>query len=254
MKNLLALDIGNTNITLGIFSDGVLAAKGKTPTHQYSLYGSSFRKILRKASIKPAGVSSVIITSVVPLALSRLLVDLHKTFTCSIRITGRDVIVPIKNRYRTKSEVGQDRLVNAYAAMKLYGSPAVIVDLGTAVTFDVVSGKGEYLGGLILPGVEMSLSGLEKKTALLPRVELKAYPSIIGKDTVGSIRGGILFGYGAMCDGLIAKYRTILGAKTKAIMTGGNAELIRKYARSVQAVDADLTLKGLYYIDRDVQI
>jgi type III pantothenate kinase len=251
MKNLLALDIGNTNITAGIFTGERLAARGKTPTHHSSLYGRFLKKLCRRAGLKSAeDINGVIIASVVPLALSRVLVELHRTFDCAIRIAGRDVIVPIRNRYRVKAEVGQDRLVNAYAAMKLYGAPAVIVDFGTAVTFDIISRKGEYLGGLILPGVEMSLSGLEKNTALLPRVELKAYSSIIGKDTAGSIRGGMLFGYGAMCDGLIAKYRSILGAKTKAVMTGGNAGLISRYAKSVQAVDEDLTLKGLYLIDR----
>jgi type III pantothenate kinase len=252
MKHLLAIDIGNTNITAGIFCGGALAAKGKTPTHGCSLYGRFLRKLCRSAGVRPEGVSSVIIASVVPLELSRFLMDLHRIFACRIRITGKDVIVPIRNRYKVKTEVGQDRLVNAYAALRLYGAPAVIVDFGTAITFDIVSGKGEYLGGLILPGIEMSLTSLYKKTALLPHIELKATGSIIGRDTVNSMRGGILFGFGSMTDGLMAEYRKLLGPKTKAIMTGGNAGLIRKYARSVHAVNEDLTLDGLRLIDRNV--
>ncbi len=252
MKNLLALDIGNTNITAGIFTERTLAAKGKTPTHRSSLYGRFLRKLCRRAGLGAEDINGVIIASVVPLALSRVCVELGRTFGCAIRITGRDAIVPIRNRYRVRAEVGQDRLVNAYAAMKLYGSPAVIVDLGTAITLDVVSAKGEYLGGLILPGIEMSLTGLFRKTAMLPRVELKAAGPIIGRDTADSIRGGILFGFGAMCDGLFAQYRTMLGKKTKAIMTGGSASLISRYTKSFRAVDEDLTLKGLYLINRDV--
>ena len=228
-----------------------LAVKAKTPTHRSSLYGRFLKGLCRRSGLKAAeDINGVIIASVVPLALSRVLVELRRTFGCAIRITGRDVVVPIRNRYRIKAEVGQDRLVNAYAAMKLYGSPAVIVDLGTAITLDVVSAKSEYMGGLILPGIEMSLAGLFRKTAMLPRVELKEARSIIGRDTVNSIRGGILFGFGSMCDGLIARYRAMLGKKTKAIMTGGNAGLISRYTKSVQAVDEDLTLKGLYLIDR----
>jgi len=166
----------------------------------------------------------------------------------NIIILGRDKIVPIRNRYRVKKEVGQDRLVNAYAAKALYGAPAIIVDFGTAITFDIISKKGDYLGGLILPGIELSLSSLYRNTALLPKVELKMATSIIGKDTVNSMRGGILFGFGAMCDGLVIQYKKILGKSTKVIATGGNAKLIKRYARSIQRVDEDLTIKGLQLI------
>ncbi|MCM8761534.1 MAG: type III pantothenate kinase [Candidatus Omnitrophica bacterium] len=184
-----------------------------------------------------------------PLALSRFLVELNRFFTPHVRIVGRDIRVPIRNCYKIKSEVGQDRLVNAYAAKRLYGVPAVIVDFGTAITFDIVSPRGDYLGGLILPGIEMSLSSLHRKTALLPRVELKAVSSVIGKDTVSSIRGGILFGFGAMCDGLISRYVKMFCKRPKVIATGGDASLISSYATTIQTVDEDLTLKGLYLID-----
>jgi type III pantothenate kinase len=166
----------------------------------------------------------------------------------AITILGRDRVVPIKNLYRIKKEVGQDRLVNAYAAKMIYGAPAVIIDFGTAITFDILSKKGDYLGGLILPGIELSLCGLYKRTALLPKVELKEAMSIIGRDTVNSMRGGILFGFGAMSDGLVSRYKEILGKNTKVIATGGNSKLIRKYAKSIQVVDEDLTLKGLNLI------
>lgn len=250
MKNLLAIDIGNTNITAGLFIGEKLTVKDNTPTHASYLYERFFKRLLRPAELKPDGLEGIVISSVVPLALSRLVMELSKMFSCKIVIIGRDLKVPIRNMYKNKSEVGQDRLVNAFAARSLYGAPAVIIDFGTAITFDLVSRKGDYLGGLIMPGIEMSLSSLYRKTALLPKVELKAAPSIIGRDTVNSMRGGILFGFGAMCDGLVRQYSAILGRNIKVIATGGNSKLIKKYARSIQAVDEDLTLKGLMLMTR----
>jgi type III pantothenate kinase len=242
---ILAIDIGNTNITAAIFKGGGLAKKAKTPTHATYLYGRFFRSLLSSSGAKIPDVESVVISSVVPLALGRLVMELNTMGFPGPAIVGRDVKAPVRNMYRNKAEVGQDRLVNAAAAKTLYGVPAVIVDFGTAITFDIVSARGEYLGGLILPGIEMSLASLHRKTALLPRVELKPASSIIGKDTVSSMRGGILFGLGAMCDGLVAQYRKMLGKRLKVIATGGNAGLIKRYAKSIQIVDEDLTLKGL---------
>ena len=123
-----------------------------------------------------------------------------------------------------------------------------MIDFGTAATFDIVSKKGDYLGGLIMPGIGISLSSLYEKTALLPKVDLKDAPHIIGRDTVNSIRGGILFGFGATCDGLVVKYKKLFGKSLKVIATGGNACLIRKYSDSIHVLDEDITLKGLYLI------
>lgn len=251
MNNILTIDIGNTNITAGIFKGVKLLNKTKVPTSSYSLYIRRFKALIKGAGLEIGSVNEAIVSSVVPLALARLVVELRRmSGTIKITIVGRDLKVPIRNMYRIKREVGQDRLVNAYAAKMLYGTPIVIVDLGTAITFDTVSKKGDYLGGLILPGIELSLSSLYKNTALLPKVELKAAPSIIGKDTVASMRGGILFGFGAMCDGLVSKYKKILGNSTRVIATGGNAKLIKRYARSIQVVNPNLTLQGLQLISR----
>lgn len=247
---ILAIDIGNTNITAGIFNGKRLAQKAKTPTHATYLYGRFFRSLLRSSQTKLPEIEGVVVSSVVPLALGRLVMELNTMGFPRPAIIGRDVKAPIRNMYRNKDEVGQDRLVNAAAAKILYGAPAVIVDFGTAITFDIVSAKGEYLGGLILPGIEMSFASLHRKTALLPRVELKPASSIIGKDTVSSMRGGILFGLGAMCDGLVAQYRKMLGKRLKVIATGGNAGLIKRYAKSIQIVDEDLTLKGLAFLSK----
>lgn len=235
MRKVLAIDIGNTNITVGSFAGGKLIKKEKIPTSASSLY--------KKIALYSA--DEVIISSVVPLALARMVCELNRVSGRKIVILGKDRNVPIRNLYRNKKEVGQDRLVNAFGARAIYGSPAVIIDFGTAITFDVIAKDGSYLGGLILPGIEMGLKSLYEKTALLPKVELRPARSIIGKDTVNSMRGGILFGYGGMCDSLIARYRALLGRKVRVIATGGNARLIKRYARSIQVVDEDLTLKSL---------
>ncbi len=249
MMNLLAIDIGNTNITVGLFRSEQLIEKTKIPTFFYSSYFRRIKKLIKERGLKADEVGSAVISSVVPLSLARLVVELRKmSGAIKITILGRDLIVPIKNLYKIKNEVGQDRLVNAYAVKVLYGAPAVIVDFGTAITFDILSKKGDYLGGLILPGIELSLSSLYRKTALLPKVELRPASSIIGKDTVNSMRGGILFGFGAMCDGLVSRYKKILGKGTKVIATGGTSNLIKRYAKSIQKVDENLTLKGLQLI------
>lgn len=250
MTKLLAIDIGNTNITAGIFSGAGLLGKIKVPTNAYSSYNRRLKMLLKVEGHALNKLDGTIISSVAPLALARLVVELHRMSISNITILGRDKIVPVKNRYTFKKEVGQDRLVNAYTAKVLYGTPAVIIDFGTAITFDTISKKGEYLGGLIMPGIELSLSSLYAKTALLPKVELKPASSIIGKSTVDSMRGGILFGFGAMCDGLAAKYNKILGKSTRVIATGGNSKLMKRYARSIQIVDEDLTLKGLQLISK----
>jgi len=249
MKKILAIDIGNTNITVGLFNENTLLKRSKIPTGELSLYSKKFAAMLK--GVGPGRLDEVVISSVAPLVLARVICELRKISPgLKIIVLGRDRIVPIKNLYRRRKEVGQDRLVNAFGAVRMYGAPAVIVDFGTAITFDVVSLKGCYLGGLILPGIAMGLASLYEKTALLPKVELKKAGSIVGKDTVSSMRAGILFGYGAMCDGLIVKYRKLLGPGLKVIATGGNASLIKNYARSINIVDQDLTIKSLSLISR----
>lgn len=234
MESLIAIDIGNTNITVGLFRGSRLVKKYKIPAPSRSM---TFPRAER-----------CVISSVVPGVLPRVVRAIKRSGIRRIRVVGRDTKVPIRNMYKVKSQVGQDRLVNAFAAGSLYGAPAVVVDFGTAITFDCISKRGDYLGGLILPGIELSLKSLYESTALLPKVELKDAPHIIGKDTVSSMRAGILFGFGAMCDGLISQYRRILGKSLKIIATGGNARLIKKYAGSIQMVDEDLTLKGLLLV------
>ncbi|MCX5712594.1 MAG: type III pantothenate kinase [Candidatus Omnitrophica bacterium] len=240
---LLAIDIGNTNISIGIFQGTRLLRKDSISTASKS-YLSIFRRITKGK----AGFEAVI-CSVVPTATRILQADLGKL---GIRpyIIGKDIRVPIRNLYRKPGQVGQDRLVNAYAAVQLFGSPIVAIDFGTAITFDVISKKGEYLGGMILPGLGISLNALAKRTALLPEVKLRQPEEFIGRDTQNSILSGVIFGFAALTDKFSSKLKQKFGSRTKIIATGGNSGFMSKFCTCFDRVDPELTLKGLMLLEK----
>lgn len=236
---LLAIDIGNTNISFGVFKGKSILKRFDIPTVRYS------RRRL-SAALGKAAISDSIICSVVPDKTITLKKDLRQLLGRSPYIIGKEGLrVPMRNLYRKPSQVGQDRLVNAFAATVLYGAPCIIVDSGTAVTFDVISGRKEYLGGLILPGISMSLDALYERTALLPRVRPGRPKEFIGRDTGNSILSGIVYGFAALTDALIAGIKKKIGSRAKVIGTGGNIRLIRRYCRRIEIIERDLTLKGL---------
>ncbi len=239
---LLAIDIGNTTVTCAVFRDNSILSR-------LSCASGAFPSAKSCEELRHARIGSAIISSVVPKAIrpwARLL--RNRIGVRHVMVLGRDCRVPVKNRYRYPEQVGQDRLVNAYAGIRLYGAPLVIVDFGTAVTFDVVSRKKEYLGGMIIPGLRISLKSLWENTALLPRATLREPKEFIGRDTESSMISGIVYGYSALSDELCSRIRQEIGRKAKIIGTGGNARLLSGYCRKFNAVDPDLTLKGLYLI------
>jgi type III pantothenate kinase len=239
---LLAIDIGNTNISLGIF-------KGKSLKRRYTIATKEKRYYLYlKKIFSRHKIDAAIVCSVVPKATKVIFRDLTRLLGKRPYIIGKDIRVPVKNLYRRPRQVGADRLVNAYAAAALYGAPLIIVDFGTAITFDVVSRKKEYLGGMILPGLEISLEALFQKTALLPRVKLNKPKELIGRDTPGSMLSGIVYGFAALSDDLAARIKKKIGKNARVIGTGGNIALIGKYCRQFDKIDRDLTLKGLNLI------
>ncbi|MFA5156059.1 MAG: type III pantothenate kinase [Candidatus Omnitrophota bacterium] len=242
---LLAVDIGNTNISFGLFKGNRLVRKFDIPSVGFSL-GK-----LRLRLGKKADISAAIICSVVPRLTPAVSAGINKLLRITPIIIGKDIKVPLKNLYRNPRQVGQDRLVNAYAGVMFYGSPLIAVDSGTAITFDVISRKKEYLGGMILPGLNMSLDALHCKTALLPQMKLRPPKEFIGRDTQGSILSGIIHGIAGLADEMVRKIRLVVGEDAVVIGTGGNIKLIAKYSRSFDAVDSDLTLKGLNLIFRD---
>lgn len=242
---LLAVDIGNTNISFGVFETNRIIRRFSVPTKDYSLF--RIKKELRQARI-----DDVIICSVVPNVTGILEKDLKRLFLRQPYILGKSIAVPIKNLYRKPEQVGKDRLVNAYAGVMYYGAPLIVVDFGTAITFDVISENREYLGGMILPGLEISLDALFRKTALLPQVKLSKPKDLIGRDTKNSMLSGIVYGFAALTDGLVgeikSKFHKNKSKSVKVIGTGGNINLIGTYCSKIDRIDNDLTLKGLSLI------
>jgi type III pantothenate kinase len=251
---LLAIDIGNTSITFGLF-------RGSKLVRTFRLSSSGTVPIEKQLSGRdsPRRIDAAIICSVVPKLTPFVTKGVRRFFGVKPLIAGKDIKIPIKNNYKNPRQVGQDRLVDAIAARQIYGAPVIIIDSGTAVTFDFVSKKGEYEGGLIMPGIDISLKALYTKTALLPYVKLKSDKglSLVGRDTVSSIKSGLLNGFGSMADGVVNRLRRRYGPHSGAgrsirvIGTGGYIKLISKYASSIDIIDEHLTLKGLNLIYRE---
>lgn len=242
----LSIDIGNTTISFGVFRKNKLALNFKLPTHkkQRSFYKQGILRFFKKTKIKKEDFDRIIVCSVVPKKTQALKALLFEIFQKKILLVNRDLKVPIKNKYNKPNQVGQDRLVGAYAALRIYGPGVIIVDFGTAITFDVVSKKREYLGGLIFPGLDLSLDVLSLGTALLPRIRLKRPNALIGKDTIGSINSGIVFGMAGVCDKLIEKLEKRFKGY-KVIATGGNADFIKQYSEKIGIIRPFLVLEGL---------
>lgn len=239
----LLIDIGNTTTSIAI-------VKGKRILKRYFILTS--KEKVKPASLKRLfgrflkGIDDIVIVSVAPKFLSVIKKSLKVVFKdIPVHIIGKDIKVPIKNKYKTPGQVGKDRLVAAYSASLDSKGPLVIVDFGTAVTFDIVSRKKEYEGGLIFPGIRLALSSLSLNAALLPKVDLHPSTSIIGRDTKASMNNGVLYGYASLCDGVIKKLKAKYSKKLKVIATGGDAPLIARYSREINNVQKDLIFKGL---------
>lgn len=258
---LLALDIGNTNITLGLFKAGALAAKRRAATDPRSTADqleSLIDGLLRLDDASFADVSGIACASVVP-----SLTDAVETIAARRErplIVASPGTVPLAIRIDRPQEAGADRLVNALAAARLYGTPAVVVDFGTATTLDCVAADGAYVGGAIAPGLELGLEALAARTAKLPRIELRTPDRAIGRDTVSAMQSGTIFGYQALAAGLLARVRRELADSAgvraedvKAILTGGlSAAPWATALEGIDAIDTDLTLKGLAILHAEV--
>ena len=244
---IVGVDIGNTNIVMAAMDKRGIRRRQRVPTHasrpEQQAKMREFCQDLRSLDAVPG---TILICSVVP----RRTAVVAKIFKDAVgvrgQIVGRDVLVPIRNRYRDPAQVGQDRLVGAYAAQVLYGCPAIIVDVGTAITLDVVSSRGEYRGGIIVPGLDLSADVLFRKTALLPRVDIHQPPELIGRDTEGSILSGMFYGYAEMIGGLILRLKRRLRSRPVVVLTGGRAVLLQRYVtEKVDVLDPDLVMRGL---------
>jgi type III pantothenate kinase len=258
---LLAIDIGNSNITLGSFRNGALVATRRAVTAPQSTADdleALIESLLRLDDAAIADVSAMSCASVVP-ALTTALERLAERRERPLLIAGPGT-VPLPIRVDRPAEVGADRLVNALAAGRLYGTPAVVADFGTATTFDCVASDGAYVGGAIAPGLELGIDALAARTAKLPRIELRTPDRAIGRDTVSAMQSGTVFGYQALASGLLARIRRELAeangvapAEVATILTGGlSAAPWATGIDGVDVVDPDLTLKGLAILHAEV--
>jgi type III pantothenate kinase len=249
---LLAIDIGNTNVTLGTFDyasgEGRLAEHWRLSTHREETsdeLGVTLRALFDQARIESARVGDVIISSVVPPLLPIWERVSTKLFEREPLIVGPGIKTGMPVRYDNPREVGADRIVNSVAALEMMGGPVIAVDFGTATTFDCVSDKGEYMGGAIFPGVVVAMEALFSRAAMLHRVELARPRTVIGKTTTQSIQSGMLFGYAGMVDAMVTRIRGELGAEARVIATGGLAGRIAGESATIERVEPFLTLEGL---------
>ncbi|RDV84245.1 type III pantothenate kinase [Ammonifex thiophilus] len=248
---LLALDIGNTNVTVGVFRGEELMAAWRLATrHEQTAdeLGLLLRQFLREGGFDPGSVTGVVVSSVVP-PLNRAVEEgVAKYFGRKPFFIGPGIRTGVPVRTENPREVGADRVVNAAAGFALFGGPLIVVDFGTAITLDVVSEKGEYLGGAIAPGIGIACEALFARAAKLPRVDLVSPPSAIGRNTVHSMQAGLLFGFAGLVDALVSRMWEELGSKTLVVATGGMAELIAGESRTIDRVEPYLTLVGLRII------
>ena len=248
---LLVIDIGNTNTVLGVFDGPRLAADWRLETKQRQTadeYGILARNLFALAEMEVSKIQHIVIASVVPPLNSVLEQMALKYFKLKPLFVEPGVKTGMPVLYDSPADVGADRIVNAVAAYERYGGPVIVVDFGTATTFDAISTKGEYLGGVITPGPGISAEALFARTARLPRVEIKAPAKVIGTSTVGSIQSGLYYGYIGMIDGILERMLHELGTNTKVIATGGYATLIGTGSARIQQIDPNLTLEGLRLI------
>lgn len=248
---MIAVDIGNTTIGIaqmqGMRVKRIYRMDTQTPDR---ILVKKIEGILKRISL--GSVTDIVVCSVVP-AKSRVVEAATRNILGRPPvIIGRDIRVPIINRYRNPRQVGQDRLVGAYAALCCYGAPAIIIDFGTAITFDVISAKGEYLGGIIVPGIRLSAESLFSKTALLPKIKIKRPATLIGRDTEGSILSGLFYGYGALSTGLINRIKATVKGRLRVVITGGHISMVRSYIQhKIDVVDPDLVFKGIALVSRN---
>jgi len=249
---LLAIDAGNTNIVIGIFDKEKLFSSWRIATERHKLadeYGILIRGLLENQQIKQSEINEIVISSVVPQITTALVEMAKRVFGISAFVVSANEDIGVEIRGNNPSEVGSDRIVNAVAGYVEYGGPLIIVDFGTATTFDAVAENGAYLGGAIVPGIKISIEALFEKAAKLMSIDIERPDKVIGENTIECLQSGIYYGFLEQMEGIIHRMKNEMGNNPKVIATGGLAELVAVDSKSVDVIDKELTLKGLMIIN-----
>jgi type III pantothenate kinase len=248
---LLTIDIGNTNLTLGLYKGDTLGAHWRLATDHNRMpdeYGLQFLGLLQNAGKTIQDIKGISLASVVPPLTGRVVQACREYLKQEPLVVDAGVKTGIKVRYEDPKAVGADRICDAVAVMKLYGGPACVVDFGTATTFNAITKDGEYLGGAITAGINLAAEALYTRAAKLPRIDLQVPPSVIGRNTVHAMQSGLLFGYVSMVEGMVNRFRAELGSDMKVVATGGLAEVVAHETKVIDIIAPWLTLEGLRII------
>src|SRR3984957_10286608 len=249
---LLAIDAGNTNIVFAVFDGETVVASWRAATlsnRTSDEYAVFLNALMQEKNLDPTGIKAAIIGSVVPEANFHLTQLCRDHFKCAPMMIGApNIDTGIKILLDRPEEIGADRIINAVGGAALYKPPLLIIDFGTATTFDVVDADGNYAGGVIAPGINLSLQALHMAAAKLPRVSIAPSQRVIGKNTVDAIQSGIYWGYAGLIEGLITRIKKEFGKPMTVVATGGLARLFKGAVKDIQHIDADITLRGLYKI------
>ena len=248
---LLAIDIGNSNIILGVFDDDKLKGTWRIVTGMHRMpdeYASLILSFLDRGGLVSSQITDAVLCSVVPPLVTVFEEVCQRYFEISPLTVEAGVKTGVRICMDNPKEVGADRIVNAVAVHRLYGGPVIVIDLGTATTFDAVSKDGDYLGGAIAPGIAIATEALFNRTAVLPRVDLTRPKQAIGRNTVTAMQSGIVFGYVGLIEGIVTRIQEELGSEAKVVATGGYADLLAQVTPIIEIVNPDLTLIGLRLI------
>ncbi|SFF31912.1 type III pantothenate kinase [Paenibacillus catalpae] len=248
---ILVIDVGNTNIVLGVYNGKDLLHHWRLSTNRSATvdeYGMNIHNLFHYAGIRMEQIEGVIISSVVPPLMRALEQLCMKYLRKTPLVVGPGIKTGLNIRYENPREVGADRIVNSVAGIVKYGAPLIVVDFGTATTFDYIDASGSYLGGAIVPGIGISTEALYQRAAKLPRIELVKPKSVIGRNPVTSMQAGIIYGYAGQVDGIVNRIRKEFQVSPRVVATGGLAELISTESETIEEVDPLLTLEGLRII------